>query len=129
MVRYNAAHPGAERDVFPHLGPRAPGVLAFTATRWGSLLRPELVPEGEPTPRASDCYRFVLSSPHVHASLAGPKDGAELDEAMAALDRGPMSAEELAWMRRVGARVKAGSRGQLVVGTFDRLRSAVFGSP
>ena len=21
MIRYNAAHPGAERDIFPHLGP------------------------------------------------------------------------------------------------------------
>jgi aryl-alcohol dehydrogenase-like predicted oxidoreductase len=102
MVRYNAAHVGAERDVFPRLGAAPPGVVAYTTTRWGDLMRPELTPEGEVTPRASDCYRFALSSPHVDLCLSGPKDGAELDEAMAALDRGPMDADEIAWIRRVG---------------------------
>ncbi|MBI5518415.1 MAG: hypothetical protein HY909_31880 [Deltaproteobacteria bacterium] len=106
MVRYNAAHPGAEREVFPRLGPGTAGVLAFTATRWGSLLNPRLMPPGEATPRASDCYRFALTNPSVHACLAGPRNGAELDEALAALDRGPMTPEELAWLRRVGAVVR-----------------------
>jgi predicted aldo/keto reductase-like oxidoreductase len=55
-------------------------------------------------PRASYCYRFALSHPLVNLVLAGPKNGAELDEALAALDRGPTDADELAWMRRVGAR-------------------------
>jgi aryl-alcohol dehydrogenase-like predicted oxidoreductase len=128
MVRYNAAHPGAEREVFPHLGPHAPGVLAFTATRWGSLLNPGLVPVGEAVPRASDCYRFVLSNPHVHATLAGPSSGLELDEAMAALDRGPLDADELAWMRRVGAAVRDDTTAHRTVGTVDRIRSALFGT-
>ena len=78
MVRYNAAHVGAERDVFPTLGNTDPAVIAFTATRWGSLLDPSKIPATEPVPRASDCYRFVLSHPSVHTSLAGPKDAAEL---------------------------------------------------
>jgi aryl-alcohol dehydrogenase-like predicted oxidoreductase len=104
MVRYNAAHPGAETDVFPHLGANPPGVVAYTATRWGQLVGTTIA-KGEPPPRASDCYRFALSSPHVDVCLAGPRDGAELDEAMAALDRGPMSADEIAWMKRVGVAV------------------------
>src|SRR5438093_146389 len=40
MVRYNAAHPGAEREVFPQIaqdGRRRVGVVAYTATRWGQL--------------------------------------------------------------------------------------------
>lgn len=125
MVRYNAAHPGAEREVFPQvaeLSPsKRPAVLAFTATRWGKLLDPRLGSAGDPTPRASDCYRFVLANPHVNATLVGPKNAAELDEAMAALDRGPMSEEELAWMRRVGAsvRVKATQAGPVSV--LDRI--------
>ncbi len=123
MVRYNAAHPGAEREVFDKLGPRNPGVLGFTATRWGSLLDPRKTPPGEKTPRASDCYRFLLSNPHVHVSLAGPANGAELDEAMAALDRGPMSEEELAWMRRVGAHVHGPPSGY-AMGFIDRLVGA-----
>ena len=127
MVRYNAAHPGAERDVFPVLGARDPGVLAFTATRWGTLLDPRRTPEGESTPRGSDCYRFALSDPHVHSCLAGPKDAVELDEALAALDRGPMSAEELAWMRRVGQSVRTDTRANRPIRVLDRAYDALFG--
>jgi len=107
MVRYNAAHRGAEAEVFPHLGGDRPGVVAYTATRWGALVDRSVVPAGEPLPRASDCYRFALSRPEVDVVLSGPSDGAELDEAMAALDRGPLSDDELAWMRRVGDGVRA----------------------
>ena len=113
MVRYNAAHPGAEEEVFPLLGQDGPGVVGYTATRWGNLVDPRLTPPGEATPRGSDCYRFVLTHPGVHVCLAGPRDGAELDEALAALDRGPLDAEELAWMKRVGRAIRAGGRRQV----------------
>lgn len=112
MVRYNAAHPGAEREVFPRLSRRRPGVVSYTATRWGSLLDPRFLPPGEPVPRPSDCYRFALSNPHVDVCLAGPSDAAQLDEALATLDRGPLAEDEMAWMRRVGAHVhEAASKG------------------
>ncbi len=123
MVRYNAAHPGAEKEVFPLLSESEatrPGILAFTATRWGTLLDPKLTPEGEPTPRASDCYRFALTEPRVDTVITGPKNGAELDEAIAAMERGPMSADELAWMKRVGASVKNAGGGR-TVGLVDRI--------
>lgn len=125
MLRYNAAHPGAEREVFPHLARRRPGTLAFTATRWATLLDPKYTPEGEETPRASDCYRFVLTNPNIDVCLSGPKNGAELDEALEAVTRGAMDEAELAWMRRVGAHVrdataKRRSR-QSIVQFFDRL--------
>jgi aryl-alcohol dehydrogenase-like predicted oxidoreductase len=125
MVRYNAAHPGAEQEVFPRLGDNPPGVIAYTATRWGDLIDPALTPAGESTPRASDCYRFALSNPNVQVCLAGSKNRAELDEAMAALDRGPMSAEELTWMRRVGVEVKKHTRpSSSTVSWVDRLMGA-----
>jgi len=127
MVRYNAAHPGAEREVFPHVG-AGPAVLAFTATRWGSLMNPGLVPPGEAVPRASDCYRFALSNPHVHATLAGPKDGAELDEALVALERGALDPAEIAWMRRVGAEVRGDQKAHQAVGAIDKVRSRLFGA-
>lgn len=123
MVRYNAAHVGAEREVFPVLdsaGER-PGVLAFTATRWGSLLDPGFTPEGDRTPTATDCYRFVLSHPDVNVSLCGPKDGQELDGALAALDKGPLDAEEMAWMRRVGAAVHERRPGRGPINTLDKV--------
>ncbi|MBI2896689.1 MAG: aldo/keto reductase [Deltaproteobacteria bacterium] len=124
MVRYNAAHTGAERDVFPHLVKRRPGVIAFTATRWGTLLEARWN-EGGPRPvRASDCYRFALASSHVDVCLAGPSNGRELDEAMEALDRGPMSTEEIEWMRRVGERAHASGKGS-PLRSLGRFRKAL----
>ena len=44
-VRYNAAHPGVEADVFPQLSELGrPGIVAFTATYWGRLLDPRRMP-------------------------------------------------------------------------------------
>jgi aryl-alcohol dehydrogenase-like predicted oxidoreductase len=106
MIRYNAAHPGAEKDVFPLLPEPRPGIVTYTTTSWGQLLDRSLVPAGERVPTATDCYRFVLSNPNVNACWAGPKNASELDAALAVLDAGPMSEEELAWMRRVGVAVR-----------------------
>src|SRR5688572_1706513 len=47
MVRYNAVHPGAETEVFPLLGEGRPGVISYTATRWGHLLDPSVLPLDE----------------------------------------------------------------------------------
>ena len=111
QIRYNAVHPRAEQDVFAHLPAEGgPGVTTYTTTCWGQLLAPELMPPGEPVPRASDCYRFALSNPHVHLCMCGPADDAQMDEAIAALDRGPMSDDELARMRRVGQYIYARKR-------------------
>jgi aryl-alcohol dehydrogenase-like predicted oxidoreductase len=106
-VRYNAAHTGAEQDLFsklPSNGDR-PGVVAFTATRWGQLMDKRRTPKGERVPTAADCYRFALSNPAVNVCICGPKDDQEAEAAFEALRLGPMTAEELAWMRRVGAAV------------------------
>lgn len=107
MVRYNAAHRGAEQDVFPRLpsGERRPGICAYTATRWATLLDRKRVPEGEATPTASDCYRFCLSHPGVDMVLSGPGNLEQVREATHALEKGPLDEEELAWMRRVGDHV------------------------
>ncbi len=102
-LRYNAAHQGAERDVFPHLaaGDR-PGIVVYTATRWGSLLNPRKMPRGEAPLRGRDAYRFVLSNPDVDVCMCGPRNDTEMDEALAALDEGPLSPEENARIRAIG---------------------------
>jgi aryl-alcohol dehydrogenase-like predicted oxidoreductase len=102
-VRYNAAHPGAEQDIFPKLaeGPR-PGFVAYTATSWGRLLKPGSMPAGEAPMRARDCYRFVLTNPNFNVCMTGPRDAAQMKEALAALDEGPCSAEEMDRFRRIG---------------------------
>lgn len=111
--RYNAAHPGAEKEIFPLLPPyRRPGIVAFTATSWGQLTGnsrlPALIsgarpiPKGERIPTATDCYRYILSRPEVDVCMTGPSDEKRVNEALEAQRLGSMSEDELAWMRRVG---------------------------
>lgn len=104
MIRYNAAHPGAEGDIFPHLARRQPTIVAYTATSWRKLLRAPGGWNGK-VMTAGDCYRFCLSSPHVEVCLTGPASTAQLDENLAALDKGPLSEEEATWMRAFGKAV------------------------
>jgi aryl-alcohol dehydrogenase-like predicted oxidoreductase len=102
-IRYNAAHSGAEKDVFPHLSKEnRPGVVAYTATRWGQLMKQKKMPKGETPLRARDCYRFVLSNPDFQVCMTGPKNREQMDEALCALDEGPLSTEEMARIRRIG---------------------------
>jgi aryl-alcohol dehydrogenase-like predicted oxidoreductase len=111
MIRYNAAHPGAEHDIFPHLAKRGPAIIAYTATRWGGLLKR---PKGwnGPVMTASDCYRFCLSNPHVDLVLTGPKNRQQLEENLHSLRaKGPLSEEERRWITDFGQVVhKASSR-------------------
>ncbi|HSP06095.1 MAG TPA: hypothetical protein VLR94_02910 [Acidobacteriota bacterium] len=100
MTRYNAAHTGSEKEVFPLLpAENRPGVIAYTATRWGTLLQ-EVAGESRAT--AQDCYRFVLNHPSVDVCMSGPKNRHELKDAIAALHAPPMAEDELARMRRIG---------------------------
>ena len=105
-IRYNAAHRGAEKEILDHLSERdGPGVVSFTNTRWGSLLKPGNMPPGESPPSAADCYRFVLAHPKVHLAVCGPNSMEQLKEDLEALDLGPMSEKELDRMRRIGDHV------------------------
>lgn len=104
MIRYNAAHPGAEEDVFPHLARRQPAVVAYTATSWTRLLRRPRGWKGPPA-TAGDCYRFCLTSPHVDVVLSASGTAERLRENLRALEKGPLSPEEMARMRDLGSAV------------------------
>lgn len=84
MIRYNAAHRGAEREVFPVT--RIP-VVTFTGLRWKALLdrTPDDPPDFAP-PSAVECYRFCLAHPSVAVALAAPGNRQELDEDLMLLD-------------------------------------------
>ena len=101
MIRYNAAHPGAERDIFPHCDKRDPVIIAYTATDWRKLLSRPAGWTG-PVPTAGDCYRFCLSNPYVDVVLCGPGNQQQLEENLKALEKGPLSDEEMKWMRDFG---------------------------
>jgi len=105
MIRYNAAHPGAETDIFPKLPPERHTVVAYTATCWRRLLKRPKGWDGE-VPTADDCYRFCLSSPHVDVVLTGPQTVTQLRENLVALERGPLDADEMAWMLEFGGQAE-----------------------
>ena len=107
MLRYNAAHRGAERDVFPFVpeaGPR-PLICAYTATRWKHLLDPDKMPQGEKPVTARDCYRYSLSHPAVDMVLCGPASTGQMREALLALECGPLEADERERIERIGAHI------------------------
>ncbi len=103
MMRYNAAHRGAEQDIFPHLAAHDPGVVSYTATRWGYLLRrPGGYPADAPIPSADQCYRFVLSNPNVDVCLNAPLNEKQLLENIKGLSKGPLSPDEMEFMKKFG---------------------------
>ena len=108
MIRYNAASTGAETEIFPQLPDTNPAVVAFTATRWTSLLRP---PRGYPTagrlPSAAMCYRFVLSNPAVHVCMMAPGNLKQFEENLAGIRQGPLHGEDMRFMRSFGGLVSA----------------------
>jgi predicted aldo/keto reductase-like oxidoreductase len=88
MVRYNAAHRGAEGEVFPVTDSLRLPVVVYTCLRWGALLRgtPD-DPPGLEVPRAPAWYRFALHHPSVTVALMAPDNRAELEEDLSVLDQ------------------------------------------
>ena len=107
MVRYNAAHRGAEEDVFPAASRIRLPVVTFTGLRWGALPKPAPGdPPGAPLAAAA-YYRFCLANENVAVALAAAKNRPELDHALTLLDdwRAP-PADEMTALRDHGDRVR-----------------------
>ena len=103
MIRYNAAHRGAETEIFPHLPESNPAVVSFTATRWSYLVRrPRGYPRGGRIPTAGMCYRFVLSNPAVHVCLMAPSNVRQFQSNLGEIRRGPLAEDEMGFMRGFG---------------------------
>ena len=111
MARYNAAHRGAETEVFPSLEAHSVGLISYTATRWSALLRrARRWPKSRPIPTPGQCYRFVLSNPNVAVCLTAPMNAREFAENIAAVQQGPLDAEEMQFMREYGDVVHSTAR-------------------
>jgi aryl-alcohol dehydrogenase-like predicted oxidoreductase len=108
MVRYNAAHRGAETEVFPVADEHGLPVIGYTALRWGELLRPTSDdPPGFSVPPAPVWYRFALQSPSVAVVLAAPQNRSELDEDLTVLAAtGPLPPDEYERLAAHGRRVR-----------------------
>jgi aryl-alcohol dehydrogenase-like predicted oxidoreductase len=103
MLRYNAAHRGAEKDVFPYLVTHNPAIVSYTATRWTELMRrPKGWPKDGLIPDAGMAYRFVMSNPQVHVCLTAPANEKQLKDNIAAVRRGALNEEEMHFMKQFG---------------------------
>lgn len=126
MTRHSAAHPGAEEKVFPAALAQGTGVLTFTATCYGRLLRPTAHHADTPNialPTAADCYRYSLSQPGVSACLTAPRNRDELLENLDVLDGKRLEPDVMATMRAHGVAVRAENR------RFDTLVRRAPGGP
>jgi predicted aldo/keto reductase-like oxidoreductase len=112
MIRYNAAHRGAETEVFPITDALGLPVVVYTCLRWGALLQPTPDdPVGYVPPRAPAWYHFALQSSSVAVALAAPDNRAELEEDLTVLDNPePLSPEEYEQLAAQGRRVRRYAR-------------------
>lgn len=101
MHRYNMAHRKAAVDVFLAAVEARTPVIAFTATRWGSLLAPPHSSRVAP-PTAADCYRFCLAQPPVQIVLTAPRTVEEFRENVPVLTAPPMDPTCQAQWERYG---------------------------
>jgi aryl-alcohol dehydrogenase-like predicted oxidoreductase len=110
MHRFNMAHRKAAHEVFPAAAQARTPIVAFTATRWGTLLEPNADWPGPP-PTASDCYRFCLAEPAVHVVLTAPRTLAELGHNLDVLMLPPLSRQQRGQWQRFGDLVYAAGKG------------------
>jgi aryl-alcohol dehydrogenase-like predicted oxidoreductase len=110
MIRYNAAHRGAEKEVFDSLPRNRPGIVAYTATRWGKLLK--AVGPHRPM-SAAECYRFALTHPSVDVVLSGAADYAELAANAAGVAAGPLGPARMDEVRAFGDTVRRTATGKV----------------
>jgi aryl-alcohol dehydrogenase-like predicted oxidoreductase len=101
MHRYNMAHRQAEVELLPTAEAAGIPVVAFTCTRWRTLL------EGHPAwtdklPTAADCYKYVLHHAAVHLALTAPATQTQLAENLAALHHPELTVAEVTQWQAYG---------------------------
>lgn len=101
MHRFNMAHRRAADEVFPAAVQSETPVVAFTATRWATLLEPQPDWSG-PLPSAADCYRYCLAQPAVQFVLTAPQSLDELNANLSVLQSPGMSDRECEQWERFG---------------------------
>jgi aryl-alcohol dehydrogenase-like predicted oxidoreductase len=115
FVRYNPDHPGAAKDLFPHLHSSCPrngrnrGRKTARTLLFNFKSTFGYVPPGEMEemglhgsaywhPEITDHYRFALSRPEIDGLLMAPNTPEQLHELAQALKRGPLTEEEQAYL-------------------------------
>lgn len=102
MHRYNMAHRGAEEKALPAAQAKGVPVVAFTATRWGTLLEGHAKWKGA-IPTAADCYRYTLAHPAVRLAITAPRTITQLEQNLTALTSETPTADQLENWRSYGS--------------------------
>lgn len=102
MIRYNAAHRGAELDIFPKIDHHKVSIISYTATCWKRLLRKPKNYLGERIPSAGDCYRFVLGNDKVDVCLMAPRNIKEFNENLEQIKKGKLPDDDLKFIMEFG---------------------------
>lgn len=107
MVRHNIAHRNAQNKVFPYLDaqdPHRPGIVTFKSSGMQTpLAQPPLgLPTGCWQPSVPDLYRYSLSQNCVDLALAGWTQREQIDQAIAAVQQGKLTPEEIDYLNLYG---------------------------
>lgn len=107
FIRYNPSHPGAARDLLPHLpSDRTALVYNFTSTH-GYVPEPAWTKLGLTSehwrPAHSDYYRFVLTRPEIDGLLVAPARPEHIESLHEAIAAGPLDADEEEYLVRLSA--------------------------
>jgi hypothetical protein len=105
FIRYNAAHFGAEIDIFPSMNPNnkclvynfKSGDSALATSEFQKL---DLGPRYKP-PKFTDGYRFALSRPELDGALVALETPAQIDALVQALAAGPLTAARVEYMKNL----------------------------
>lgn len=110
FIRYNTAHPGAQKDMFPYF-PQQKRSLTYNFKSMMSRVTPERFRElglaerfWEPHP--TDYYRFALNPAVMDGVLCSLYSVEQLNELLLALEKPPLTPEEEAymlWLSSVGS--------------------------
>jgi aryl-alcohol dehydrogenase-like predicted oxidoreductase len=100
MIRHSAAHPGAEKEVFPAAAAAGTSIIAFNCTCYGRLLSSKSV-------AAADCYRYSLSKLPVRICLCGPADLAEMEQNLEVIEQPELQHEKIETLLMAGRKVYA----------------------
>jgi hypothetical protein len=95
-ARYNAAHPGAQRDLFPLLDDRSPTLLYNFKSTGGHVQDVDRLGLGDDMwrPRLVDHYRYALGAPHMDGLLGALGEPAHIGELESALAEGKLDADQ-----------------------------------
>ncbi|MFO0560455.1 MAG: aldo/keto reductase [Polyangiales bacterium] len=104
MSRFNAAHTGAERALWPAVARSGAAGIAFTALCYARLLVPVRGSDTAP-PSAADCYRFALSNSAVNLVLAAPSIPSDATAALEAMENPALEPDTERAIRAHGAAV------------------------